>query len=206
MLGLEIHAATPDRWLDMVELFERPGPRGAWPRAGACYCMFWRLEPPEYEANFRQRSLDNETGGPNKRLMAEIVGRGDAPGLLAYRHGHPIGWVAVSPRSELVRLRSVPGSLVDDRSTDDGTWSISCFYIHRSEWRSGVGKALLAAAVAWAGDRGAAVVEAYPVQVGNIDPYTGYDVMFERSGFELVRSGRGKGRSLWRRALQPESG
>ena len=24
-------------------------------------CMFGRLEPPEYEANFRQRSLDNET-------------------------------------------------------------------------------------------------------------------------------------------------
>jgi len=53
----EIVAVSADRWADLVDLFERRGPRGAWPRTSACYCMFWRVEPADYEAAFRQRSL-----------------------------------------------------------------------------------------------------------------------------------------------------
>ncbi len=44
------------------------------------------------------------------------------------------------------------------------------------------------------------------VKPGSIDPYTGYDGMFERAGFRLVRAGRGLGRSLWRRDLKPQAG
>ena len=54
-----------------MDLFERPGPRGAWPRTSACYCMFWRLPPTDYDDGFRQRSLDNVSGGPNKEAMDE---------------------------------------------------------------------------------------------------------------------------------------
>jgi hypothetical protein len=36
---------------------------------------------------------------------------------------------------------------------------------------------------------------------GNIDPYTGYDSMFETAGFTLVVPGRGRGRALWRRQV-----
>jgi hypothetical protein len=37
------------------------------------------------------------------------------------------------------------------------------------------------------------------VKAGSVDPYTGYDSMFERAGFELHRAGRGLGRALWRK-------
>jgi GNAT superfamily N-acetyltransferase len=200
MTGLEIRPVTRERWPDLVELFERPGPRGAWARTSACYCMFWRLRPDVYEAAFRDRSLEAVGGGPNKDAMAEIVARGAVPGLVAYRHDRPIGWVAVSARAELVRLEHTR----QFRPADDDiepAWSISCFYVHRSDWRSGVGAALLAAAAERAVEHGAAAIEGYPVKAGSIDPYTGYDTMFAAAGFELVRPARGKGRALWRKQV-----
>ena len=184
-----------------MDLFERPGPRGAWPRTSACYCMFWRLPPNDYDDGFRQRSLDNVSGGPNKDAMEEIVKRGTMPGLLAFREGEPIGWVAVSPREELVRLDHV--RTFDSANERDGerAWSISCFYVHRSEWRNGVGSALLESAIARAAGHDATVIEGYPVKAGNIDPYTGYDTMFAAKGFELRQPGKGRGRALWRKSL-----
>jgi GNAT superfamily N-acetyltransferase len=200
LADVDVHPLTAERWADLVDLFERPGPRGAWPRTSACYCMFWRLPSATYEAAFRQRSLDNVSGGPNRKAMRELVADGTVPGLLAYRDGSAVGWVGVSPREELIRLESSPGLRSDDESAHARAWSVSCFYVHRSDWRSGVGAALLDAAVARAAAHGATSIEGYPGQTGSIDPYTGYDTMFAAAGFRLVRAGRGKGRALWRRA------
>jgi GNAT superfamily N-acetyltransferase len=196
---IRIEPVTPDRWPDLVDLFERPGPRGAWSRTGACYCMFWRLPPSDYDRSFRERTLKGITGGPNKTRMRKLVAGGAPPGLLAYREELPVGWVAVSPRSQLVRLGHSPGLRSEEAENDERAWSISCFYVHRSAWRTGVGTALLEAAIRRAVDHDASAVEAYPVKAGSIDPYTGYDTMFERVGFRLVRPGRGLGRALWRR-------
>jgi GNAT superfamily N-acetyltransferase len=164
--------------------------------------MFWRLPPAEYDAAFRQRSLENVSGGPNKDAMGALVSGGTVPGLLAYRDGRAIGWAAVSPRAELVRLESSAGLVSDAEPADERSWSISCFYVHRSEWRHGVGSALLDAALARALEHDATSVEGYPVQAGSVDPYTGYDTMFAAAGFRLVQAGRGKGRALWRRDLR----
>jgi GNAT superfamily N-acetyltransferase len=120
--------------------------------------------------------------------------------LLAYRDAEPVGWASVSPRAQLERLQHVPFS-ADDDPADDGAWSAACFYVHRGHWRTGVGSALLEAAVRRAREHGATRIDGYPVQAGSVDPYTGYDTMFSRQGFELVRAGRGKGRALWRRRL-----
>src|SRR5436305_15031124 len=102
--GLEIVGVTADRWADLVDLFERPGPRGSWPRTSACYCMFWRLPPADYEAAFRLRSLEARSGGPNKEAMKRLIARGGVPGLLACRDGRGAGWAAVSPAADPRRL------------------------------------------------------------------------------------------------------
>jgi GNAT superfamily N-acetyltransferase len=198
---LEIVGATADRWADLVDLFERRGPRGAWPRTSACYCMFWRLQPSDYEAAFRQRSLEGRSGGPNKAALKRIVEHGGVPGLLAYRDGRPVGWVSVSPRSDLVRLEHSPQLHPEDAGDDERTWSVACLYVERAAWRTGVGTALLAAAVERAVAHGAKRVEGYPVKAPSVDPYTGYDSMFDRAGFRLIRPGRGRGRALWQKNL-----
>jgi GNAT superfamily N-acetyltransferase len=133
--------------------------------------------------------------------MSDLVAGGTVPGLLAFRAGSPVGWVSVSPRSELVRLEHSPGLRSDAQADDDRPWSVSCFYVHRSAWRTGVAGALLDAAVTRAVEHSATTVEAYPVKAGSIDPYTGYDTMFAAAGFGLVRPGRGRGRALWLREL-----
>lgn len=199
MSDLEIHGVTAERWADLVDLFERRGPRGSWPRTSACYCMFWRLEPADYEAAFRQRSLENRSGGPNRAAMKRLVTGGGVPGLLAYRDGRPVGWASVSPRSELVRLEHSPQLRSDDTGDDEGAWSIACLYVERANWRAGVGTALLEAAIDRAMAHGARRIEGYPVKAPSVDPYTGYDTMFERAGFHLVRPGRGQGRALWQK-------
>lgn len=164
--------------------------------------MFWRLPPAEYEAAFRERSLQNVRGGPATVAMAKLVAGGTVPGLLAYRAGEPVGWVSVSPRSQLARLAHTTQLSSDEAPADEQTWSISCFYVHRSHARSSVGKTLLAAAAVHAVAHGATAVEGYPVKAGSVDPYTGYDTMFAAAGFRLVQPGRGKGRALWRRDLR----
>jgi GNAT superfamily N-acetyltransferase len=164
--------------------------------------MFWRLQPADYEEAFRQRSLESRSGGPNKEAMRRLIAGGSVPGLLAYRDGRAVGWASVSPRADLVRLEYSPQLRSADGDGDERTWAVSCFYVDRSDWRSGVGTALLAAAVERATAHGASTVEGYPVKAPSVDPYTGYDAMFARAGFRLVLPGRGRGRALWRKDVE----
>ncbi len=59
---VEVHVVTPDRWNDLVQLFERKGPRGGVPIPGHCWCMLWRDEqgpagrPPQGSAEGHRRS------------------------------------------------------------------------------------------------------------------------------------------------------
>ena len=85
--------------------------------------------------------------------------------------------------SEQVEHRQL---LAGDDPEQTDVWSIACFYVHRSAWRTGVATALLAAAIEHAREHGAGAIEGYPVKPGSVDPYTGYDAMFARAGFRLV--------------------
>jgi GNAT superfamily N-acetyltransferase len=145
----EIHPVTPGRWPDLVDLFERRGPRGGHRNVPAygCWCMYWR-----------DRSLAH--GTPKKRAMAAIVRAGREPGLLAYEDGSPIGWVACAPRDDYGALLRSPQYRPHD--DDDGIWSIVCFTIDQQARRQGLAGGLLDAAVEHACLRGATAVEAYP--------------------------------------------
>lgn len=181
--AIEVKPVTPGRWADLVDLFERPGPRGGKPVSSGCWCMYWRLPNAQF-TEFWGRGTKRGTG--NRAAMKKIVAQGREPGLLAYVDGIPAGWVSVAPRAEFPRLESSRAlKPVDDRPV----WSIVCFYIHASYKRRGVATQLLRAAVEHAGRRGADTVEAYPVRPGDGDPYTGFRPMFEAAGFEMIREG-----------------
>jgi ribosomal protein S18 acetylase RimI-like enzyme len=82
--------------------------------------------------------------------------------------------------------------------------SITCFTIDRRHRRRGVAAVLLDAAVDFAQERGAEVVEAYPIDTAgakrsSAELYTGTLAMFERAGFEEVA--RRGGRPIVRRAV-----
>ena len=187
-MSLTIRPVMPDRWDDLVSLF---GPRGA---VAGCWCMWWRLSAKEWES---------EAYEGNRRSMKKLVDAGDRPGLLAYRDGEPVGWVSVAPRERFPRIeRSRVLGPVDEAKV----WSVVCFFIHRTERASGVGSALLDAAVEEAANRGATIVEGYPVdprgkKTSNGSAFTGLEAMFRAAGFEEVER-RSPGRPIMRKSVR----
>jgi GNAT superfamily N-acetyltransferase len=173
MSGLDVHAVTRARWPDMVDLFERRGPRGGFRNVPACgcWCMFWRT-----------RALDH--GAPKKRAMAKLVRSGRKPGLLAYAEGEPVGWVAVAPRQEFEALLRSPQ--YRPRDDDDGVWSLVCFVVDRPAQGQGIPAVLLDAACDHAARNGASAVEAYPHVFKGNDYMGGLD-LFRKYGFRPVR-------------------
>ena len=171
-VDLRFHPLTPDRWGDFETLF---GPSGAY---GGCWCMWPRLRRKEFDAN---------SGAENKEAMKEAVDSGEEPGLLAYRGGEPVAWVALAPREWLAHLeRSRTLKRVDDRPV----WSIVCFVVDKRVRGRGMMTKLLAAAVEQARRHGATIVEGYPVEPkGALSGYSGYTGIvstFRKAGFVEV--------------------
>ena len=163
--SLAIRPLTLDRWPDLVRLF---GDRGA---SSGCWCMWFRARPRDWSAN---------GNAGNRAELEALVRSGQPTGLLAHRSGDPVGWVSVAPRSQHVRIAGPD-------AVDDGTWSITCFYIDAQHRGEGIGAALLAAAADHAFDAGATAVEGYPVEpdgrIANASGFTGLRAMFEAAGF-----------------------
>ncbi|MFI6927836.1 GNAT family N-acetyltransferase [Nonomuraea spiralis] len=130
-----------------------------------------------------------ESGERRDRLQGLVDGPETAPGVLAYLDGAPVGWCAVGPREEHVRLvRSSVTRPADPGET--GVWSVTCFYVARGGRGQGVAGALLAGAVSYAVARGARVVEGYPSASGRrlqaSELYHGWHSLFEDAGFTEV--------------------
>ena len=71
-----------------------------------------------------------------------------------------VGWVGLGRGR---RSRGWPARGRSPSCPGEDIWSINCFVVARAARRSGVAKALLAAAVEYARDHGARLVEGYPV-------------------------------------------
>jgi len=100
--------------------------------------------------------------------------------------------VSLAPRPAYDRLTNAKVlAPVDDKPV----WSIVCFVVARAARGRGVAGALLDAAVDYAREHGATLVEAYPVEtdgarVPAAQAFKGTLGMFERAGFEVVERRR----------------
>ena len=170
-------------WPDVERLF---GVRG---EPSRCWCRFFALTGTEWAASSPELR--------KVQLRARFDGGDPAPGVLAFRSGNPVGWCAVEPRGCYPRilrskvLTAAPPESVRDPG-GDRVWSVSCFVVSAGQRRTGVARALLAAAVAHAFVHGAKVVEGYPVdpiqrpKAGPADLYHGTLGLFLAAGFEVV--------------------
>lgn len=162
---------TPATLADFEALFAAPGgPKH-------CWCMVWRRSAAE--------ARDNDSAG-RRRQMLQRIGNGTPVGLLAYSDGIPVAWVSIAPRET---YRNVGGPPARD---GEAIWSLVCFFVPRRLRRRGMMRPLIAAAVDYAKENGATVVEAYPV-----DPdapsyrFMGFVPVFVEAGFaEVGRAGR----------------
>jgi GNAT superfamily N-acetyltransferase len=145
-----------------------------------CWCMFWRLTGKDF----------SEAKVPQLRGRLEELDAGPLPpGLVALRGDRAVGWCSLGPREDFQRLER---SRVIPRVDDQRVWSIVCFAVSKTARGEGVAAALLEAAVNWAREQGAKILEAYPVEIEpgvtvNAEAaYTGTLPMFERAGFEVA--------------------
>ncbi len=177
MDDLDIVPLTAERMPDLAGLFNQGGdPK--W-----CWCSYYRL---------RNLDFQGATPASNRRVLEDAVrttsAEDRAPGLVADRDGAVVGWVSVGPRDDYQRLQhSKVLAPVDERPV----WSIVCFVVARNARGQGVARALLDAAMAYAADHGADLLEAYPVdtagaRIASANVYKGTLSMFERAGFEVV--------------------
>lgn len=147
---------------DLRTLF---GTRGA---ASWCRCQRYKLGPGESFRSFpveeRARRLCEQTdcGHPESDRTS---------GLVAFLDAEPVGWCAVEPRTEyhgLLRVFRVPWDGRDEDRTDDTVWAVTCLFARAGFRRRGVSRALARAAVAFARERGARAIEAYPITTTNV--------------------------------------
>lgn len=160
---------TAARWPDFEGLFEcRGSPK-------ACWCMVWRAMPEEAK---------HRDGASRKAAMAKRIAAGTTVGLLGYLDEEPVAWCSVAPRSTYRRL-------VNDGSSDEGIWSIACFFVVRRLRGLGITQRIIAAAVDFAKSKGASIVEAYPVDSESPSyRFMGFVPIFEAAGFcEVGRVG-----------------
>ena len=177
---------TRETWPSLAELFS------ANKTVAGCYCTW-----------FMRGEVRAEWGEGNKRFLHELVRTGEPLGVLALDDDRPLGWVAVAPRETYPRLAK---SRVAASDAGPGTWSVTCFFVHRSARGRGLAGTLVDAAVDFARERGATSVEGYPVDTGGQkkvsgDLYHGTLAMFLAAGFDLVER-RGPRRALVRRDLR----
>lgn len=196
--ALEVKPLTPATWAPLAALFQEGGdPK--W-----CWCAFWRT---------RGSGADRAHVDQNRALLRRLAARRDlAPGLVAIRDGRAVGWVSLGPREDLIRLEH---SKVLARLDNRPLWSIVCFVVSRRERGRGVAAQLLRAAIEYARDHGATLLEAYPIEtagrtIPSASAYTGTLGMFEREGFRVVARRRAvpstRPRPIVRRAVRPRRG
>lgn len=128
-----------------------------------CQCQRYKLQPKESFAGTpveeRADRLRRETdcGHPESDTTS---------GLVAYLDVEPVGWCAVEPRTAyhgLLRNFRVHWEGRSEDKADDGIWAVTCFVTRAGFRRRGVSRALVAAAVDFARQRGAHAIEGYPM-------------------------------------------
>lgn len=148
--------ASPETWDDIQHALSGGGD------GRSCQCVWPVLTNKEWEAT----DLDQRTS-----LFQHEVLSARPPGILAYVDDEAAGWVRVGPRlaqRRLARTRNIVAATREPLE-DDSVWAISCFVVRREHRGQGLNAALLDAAVRFARDSGARVIEGYPVDTAKTD-------------------------------------
>jgi GNAT superfamily N-acetyltransferase len=150
MSQIQVLPATSERF-DEVENALTGGGDGR-----ACQCQWWMMPGSRFSA----LSVEEKT-----EILREETAASVPPGLVATVDGVGAGWVRVGPRPDHERLARTKlyGKTSPEPWTDTSTWAISCFSVRKEFRGQGLTRRLLDAAVAFARENGARLVEAYPI-------------------------------------------
>lgn len=171
---LTIHPVDVSRWADLTDLF---GPSGA---TRGCWCMARRLSSKERAAN---------GNAENRAALKRLVDDSMPVGMIGYLADQPVAWCAVAPRSAyepIIRSKTLP---IDDPD-DETIWAVNCVFVKAGYRKQGLTLPMIEAAVDYARDSGARIVEAFPVEAMPGDISRGLLTMFLDAGFSVYAKER----------------
>lgn len=150
------------------------GPRR--PDANVCWCLTYRI------ASGENRRLVGPSRGERFRELMQC----GPVGVLAYENETPVGWAAVAPRAQttFVRSRTIP------KLDEPDPWCIWCLRVRPGYRGRGISRKLIEGAIEYARDKGARILEAYPVEnagkkINTTMAYVGTRRLFESCGFKM---------------------
>lgn len=171
---LKFDSLTASNWKQFEILM---GEKGG---CGNCWCMFFRLPYKDFQ--------ENKPGG-NKKLMKQLVHKGMPQGLIASMNNDPVGWIAMAPREDYIKIEN---SRVFKRIDDKQIWSITCFFIKKEFRHKGLSQQLIKGAVDFAKKKKIKTLEAYPAipyseKVPSPFLWVGVLSSFIKNGFRIVQ-------------------
>ena len=179
MPKIVIVPATADRFDDAEHALTGGGD------GRSCQCQWWTIT----NAEFQRASTDQR----RDLLREELDSDAPPPALIAYVDGEPAGWVRVGPRTAQVRISRTRDIAANTTLPldDPSVWAVTCFVVRREHRGKGLNPRLLAAAIDFARDQGARVIEAYPYDTSigehaSNELYRGILSVFEAAGFHEV--------------------
>jgi len=181
-MSYSITPVTADRWARLEEFFGRSG------AYAHCWCTWFRQRQKDFDAGAR------DGGAGNHALLRRLTTDGQVPGLIAEDgSGEPVGRVSVGPREHFPRILRSTALRPEPSQDAENLWAVVCFWVPRRYRGEGVAGALLAGAVRYAAQNGAAVVEGYPVDTTLRSPgasglFTGTLGLFTAAGFTVART------------------
>jgi len=110
-------------------------------------------------------------------------------GLIASLHSEPVGWIALAPREDYMKLEN---SRVFKRIDDKPVWSITCFFIKKGFRHMGLSQQLIKGAIDFAKKKKIKTLEAYPAipyaeKVPHPFLWVGVLSSFIKNGFKIIR-------------------
>jgi len=147
---------------------------------GNCWCMYFRLPYKTFQ--------ENKPAG-NKKMMKQLVNKGMPQGLIASMDKQPVGWIAIAPREDYLKLEN---SRVFKPIDDKLVWSITCFFIKKEFRHQGLSQQLIKGAVDFAKKKKIKTLEAYPAipyaeKVPHPFLWVGVLSSFIKNGFSIVQ-------------------
>jgi GNAT superfamily N-acetyltransferase len=164
--------------------------------ASPCFCRYWHFEGTKNEWLGR---CATEPGANREAMDGAIARASDAAcGLVALEGEEALGWMKLTPRAAVPKLRKLPVYRIVDLGDDEGVWSIGCFLVDPRARRRGVARALLEGAPGFVSSRGGRVLEAYPRHVhesthGRLhdeEAMMGPEALFAACGFTAVHDAK----------------
>ncbi|MGE3874921.1 MAG: GNAT family N-acetyltransferase [Parvibaculaceae bacterium] len=171
-----VRPLTLSRWPDVEDLF---GPeKGA---NSGCWCMWPRLTGADFKAMGKDK---------RKKAFKSCVATGPVPGLLLYEKDQAIGWVAVSPRSRVVRFGKARTSALETGKDPRTHYAITCFYVRTGYRKRGLMADLARAAIDYARKKNAEAIDVCPIETDKPlmwgEGFVGIVSVFRKLGFKEV--------------------